>query len=140
MRLQILKMTSSQNTKSNNTDKQKQFDNFEEDKMSSQQFTKEEKFTLSTEELNNAVEDSITNQLEELNEVNNYNTNFESIQELYDAWYKANEMIKEQDLHILMIEMKQEEMKEQFNNLIDLIKTADTDEKIKLLKNLENLD
>jgi len=133
-------MTSSQNTKSNNTDKQKQFDNFEEDKMSSQQFTKEEKFTLSTEELNNAVEDSITNQLEELNEVNNYNTNFESIQELYDAWYKANEMIKEQDLHILMIEMKQEEMKEQFNNLIDLIKTADTDEKIKLLKNLENLD
>ncbi len=133
-------MTSSQNTKSNNTDKQKQFDNFEEDKMSSQQFTKEEKFTLSTEELNNAVEDSITNQLEEWNEVNNYNTNFESIQELYDAWYKANEMIKEQDLHILMIEMKQEEMKEQFNNLIDLIKTADTDEKIKLLKNLENLD
>ncbi len=116
------------------------FDIFENQKMSSQQFTKEEKFTLSTEELNNAVEDSITNQLEELNEVNNYNTNFESIQELYDAWYKANEMIKEQDLHILMIEMKQEEMKEQFNNLIDLIKTADTDEKIKLLKNLENLD
>ena len=34
MRLQILKMTSIQNTKSKNTDRQKQFDNFEEDKMS----------------------------------------------------------------------------------------------------------
>jgi len=39
-------MTSSQNTKSNNTDKQKQFDNFEEDKMSSQQFTKDIMDTL----------------------------------------------------------------------------------------------
>ena len=33
-----------------------------------------------------------------------------------------------------------EELKEQFNNLIKLIKTADTDEKIKLLKNLQTLD
>ena len=103
-------MTSSQNTKSKNTDSQKQFDNFEEDtNMSSQQFT--------NEELNNAVEDSITNQLQELNEVNNYNTDFTSIEEVYDAWYKANEMIKEQDLHILMIEMKKEEKKEQFTKM-----------------------
>jgi len=42
-----------------------------------------------------------------------------------------------------LIKMKEEErseMKEQFNNLIDLIKTADTKKKIKLLQNLEKID
>ena len=32
------------------------------------------------------------------------------------------------------------ELKKQFNNIINLIKTADTDEKIKLLKELDTLD
>ena len=32
------------------------------------------------------------------------------------------------------------ELKKQFNNIINLIKTADTDEKIKMLKELDTLD
>lgn len=41
--------------------------------------------------------------------------------------------------HKQMIE-EIKELKKQFNNIINLIKTADTDEKIKLLKELDTLD
>lgn len=55
------------------------------------------------------------------------------------------EMLKKerdyQHTRFLKEQIERSEMKEQFNNLIDLIKTADTDEKIKLLQNhLEKID
>ena len=56
--------------------------------------------------LNACVEDSITNQLDNLNEAGN--TEFGSIEELYDAWHKSNEMVKAQDEQILTTQMKSE--------------------------------
>ena len=45
------------------------------------------------------VEDSITNQLDNLNEA--VNTDFETIEELYGAWHECSEKVKEQDEYIL---------------------------------------
>jgi hypothetical protein len=61
----------------------------------------------SEEKLASCVEDAISNELDTLNEAGS--TDFSSIEELYDAWHKSNEMIKKQDEHILGLEMKQEQ-------------------------------
>jgi hypothetical protein len=71
-------------------------------------------FHLSHEELAECVNDSIQNQLDNLNEAGS--TEFNSIEELYDAWHKSNEMIKKQDEHILGLESKE---------AVDMVKVID---------------
>ena len=58
---------------------------------------------MDAQELSECVDDSITNQLDELS-----GGEFNSLEELYDAYKQEQKMIKELDLHILQTEMKEE--------------------------------
>ena len=58
---------------------------------------------VSKKEVSECVDDSITNQLDELS-----GGEFNSLEELYDAYKQEQKMIKELDLHILQTEMKEE--------------------------------
>ena len=53
---------------------------------------------------------------------------------------KAASIMAEFDRFIHKEAEKNDELKEQFNRLIDLIKEADTEEKINLLKELDHLE
>ena len=59
---------------------------------------------MDAQELSECVDDSITNQLDELS-----GGEFQSLEELYDAYKQEQKMIKELDLHILQTEMAQAE-------------------------------
>ncbi len=84
----------------------------------------EQLLSMTSEEEEEEDEKNLKEQLEELTSEK---------EELWDQLECVNEEKEE-------LEMKLEEMKKQFNNLIELIKTADTKQKIKLLQKLEKLD
>ncbi len=74
---------------------------------------------LSHEELAKCVEDSIANQLDNFNEASG--KDFCDIEELYTAYMDADKMIKDQDLHIIQLEMKNEKDKKEIKLLKDMI-------------------
>ena len=61
---------------------------------------------MDAQQLSECVDDSITNQLDELS-----GGEFQSLEELYDGYKQQEKMIKDLDLHILQTEMKEEETK-----------------------------
>ena len=61
------------------------------------------------EKISKNVEDSITNQLDNFNEASG--ERFCDIEELYTAYMNSLKTIKDQDLHIIQLEMKIEELK-----------------------------
>lgn len=67
------------------------------------------------EKLASCVEDSISNQLDNLNEAGG--TDFSDIEELYDAYHQQTKTIEAQDLKIIQMEDKIEELEDRKYNL-----------------------
>tara|TARA_R100001460_G_scaffold32552_2_gene63888 strand:+ start:46 stop:570 length:525 start_codon:yes stop_codon:yes gene_type:complete len=66
----------------------------------------------SEEKLASCVEDSISNQLDNLNEAGG--TDFSDIDELYDAYHQQTKTIEAQDLKIIQMEDKIKELEDNF--------------------------
>ena len=71
------------------------------------------------EELAQCVEDAIYNELGEIGADEGHT--FVDIPELYEAYMESEKMIKDQDLHIIQLEMKIEEMEKEIKLLKELV-------------------
>ena len=78
-------------------------------------------FSYDEEKLASCVEDSIANQLDNLNEAGG--TDFSDIEELYDAYHQQTKTIEAQDLKIIQMEMKMGELEEE----VSLINSEEMD-------------